>query len=270
MAHVRNLVHRHPFIFTGLVLVALIVGSVVSFAGGMALRGDRAGEALGGFLARLLVSGLFLLLILRLHWLTLIGFTKTGRLRSWMLVLATLVYSVFCGNYSLFGDFDIIFQPSVLAGLITLKSLSIGLLEETVFRGIILFTLITHWGRSLRALTKSVILSSLLFGSVHLLNIAAGKPPVDTAMQVLNSSLAGIFYAALVLWVGSIWPAIFFHGMVDAFPNIRILTIQNFQETLVGTLILGLLQIPLLILGLYLIANSVNYPRLESRRSGAD
>lgn len=270
MAHVRNFVHRHPFIFIGLVVVALIVGSVASFAGGMALQGDRAGEALGEFLARVLVSGLFLLLILRLHWLALIGFTKKGRLRSWMLVLAALVYSVFSGSYSLFGDFDISFQPPVLSGLITLKSLSIGLLEETVFRGIILFTLIDHWGRSLRALTKSVILSSLLFGSVHLLNIAAGKPLVDTAMQVLNSSLAGIFYAALVLWVGSIWPAIFFHGMVNAFPNIRILTIQNFQETLAGTLILALLQIPLLILGLYLIAKSANNPPLESPRSGAD
>lgn len=71
----------------------------------MALQGDRAFEALGEFLARVLVSGLFLLLILRLHWLTLIGFTKTGRLRSWMLVLAALVYSVFSGSYSLFGDY---------------------------------------------------------------------------------------------------------------------------------------------------------------------
>ncbi len=82
--------------------------------------------------------------------------------------------------------------------------------EETLFRGFML-----------RGLMKSmqpfvaVLLSSLVFGGMHLLNLGAGGDPVFVAAQMVVAAGTGAVLAAVTLRAGSILPAMFLHFAAD-------------------------------------------------------
>ncbi len=65
-----------------------------------------------------------------------------------------------------------------------------GFMEEAVFRGLVLRTLLP------RGLTGALVISSLLFALAHLLNLLAGANLAATLWQVTTAFLIGIGYAA--------------------------------------------------------------------------
>ena len=74
--------------------------------------------------------------------------------------------------------------------------------EELLFRGIILGVLlsVTKW--------KGIILSSLLFGSMHLIHGFMGGEWSEVLAQALFTSAAGAMFAAVRFETGSLWAAI--------------------------------------------------------------
>jgi len=81
--------------------------------------------------------------------------------------------------------------------------------EEVWFRGIILAVLRP------RGVRVAVIGSSVLFGVLHLANLAGGAEPAAAALQVLFAALFGVIAAELTVISGSLWPAIAWHAAWD-------------------------------------------------------
>lgn len=90
--------------------------------------------------------------------------------------------------------------PSLLILPVTLF---VGVYEEILFRGLILARLRVAFGT-----VGAVLISSLLFGAVHL--------PTQGLFGVVQTGLIGLIFALLTLWRRSLWPAIVAHAVMDA------------------------------------------------------
>uniref|UniRef100_UPI0040577A67 CPBP family intramembrane glutamic endopeptidase n=1 Tax=Agathobacter sp. TaxID=2021311 RepID=UPI0040577A67 len=86
-----------------------------------------------------------------------------------------------------------------------LWTLCVAIAEELFFRGF-LYDLLAKWNK-----WGYVMISSLLFGVFHFVNIWEGKDGIYVYMQVLCAFAAGVSYAALVVQCGSIFPCILAH-----------------------------------------------------------
>jgi len=84
-----------------------------------------------------------------------------------------------------------------------------GFTEETFFRGVVLGVL--RPGGAVRA----VVLSSLLFGMVHLGNVFVRPSVALVVAQAVGAVCFGIAYGALRLRLATIWPLIALHALHD-------------------------------------------------------
>ena len=99
-------------------------------------------------------------------------------------------------------------EPQAVAGFMGLALLS-GLVEETVFRGLILRALLPvgRW--------RAVTLSALLFGGMHILNALSISSPAYAVLQVAYAAAIGFGYAALVVHTGTLWPLVAAHTLTN-------------------------------------------------------
>ena len=86
----------------------------------------------------------------------------------------------------------------------------VGFLEEIIFRGFLFKALAKD------DLKQAVIISSLTFGSGHILNLFTGNGTAATLIQVLYATAAGFLFTILFLRSGSLWPCIVAHSAVNA------------------------------------------------------
>ena len=87
-------------------------------------------------------------------------------------------------------------------------TLGIGLTEELYFRGIIC----NMWKDTE---TKAIIISSVLFGLSHLLNVMGGTGLAETLLQMAFAFTYGVVMAFVILRTKSIWPCILLHAFHD-------------------------------------------------------
>ena len=120
-------------------------------------------------------------------------------------------------------------------------TLLVAFVEETFFRGIVLRMLLPYgW-------TPAWILSSVVFGLGHAINLIAGyQSAFTTLIQVCFALAWGLFAAAVYADTGSIWPVFVFHALFDAIQlagvhqtttpvDITTLTVMASAAILIGT-----------------------------------
>lgn len=83
---------------------------------------------------------------------------------------------------------------------------AVALNEETWFRGIVFAIL------RARSTRTAVVGSSVLFGVLHLANLAGGADLGSAVLQVAFAALFGLVAAQLLVLTGSLWPAIAWHA----------------------------------------------------------
>lgn len=86
---------------------------------------------------------------------------------------------------------------------------TVAFAEEAVFRGVVLHGLLAAGA------TRAVVGSSVLFGLMHVINLAGGGHPVTVAAQVVMATGLGIGFGAVALAGGTIWPLVVVHGVLD-------------------------------------------------------
>lgn len=91
-----------------------------------------------------------------------------------------------------------------------------SILEEFVFRGVVLGALLKGWGQKQCGKLGAVVVSSILFGLVHLINLA-GDPAAlfEVLGQVGYSTLIGILLAAAVLRTGGLVFSVAVHALFN-------------------------------------------------------
>lgn len=87
----------------------------------------------------------------------------------------------------------------------------VGVTEEWVYRGLLLAFLARWLG-----LRRGAYLALLLFGALHLLNVAAGVPPGVAAVQFLSTMIIGSTLLLGAVGTRSLLPAMLTHGVYDA------------------------------------------------------
>jgi len=95
-------------------------------------------------------------------------------------------------------------------GLVIINTFFVGISEEMMFRGIILTSLakrMSFW--------KSVLIMSLLFGSVHVLNVFITGNLSNSILQAFIATFSGFLFLGIRLKTNSILPAMFIHWLCD-------------------------------------------------------
>jgi membrane protease YdiL (CAAX protease family) len=236
------------FVITFLFILLVLISSIVM---GRLASVETLGWYIGSTIGRL-VSVLILLAILwRLGWLHSAGFAKPGGLRTWFTLLILLQYAVVMSAYIMTGRVSFGYSDAVLTGTAIVLIMLHAFLEEVAFRGLVLHGLVRAGSGSNQSLLRSVLGSALFYAGYHILYLA-GELPAIVLGRIVVAFLLGILFSALVLRSGSIYPAAFFHGMLNVAGYLN-LTSSGVEGTASSWLLLGLSLLPLALYGLYLL-----------------
>lgn len=96
-----------------------------------------------------------------------------------------------------------------------IDNLFTGLWEEFLTRSLMLYILYRVWGHTMAGARKAVILAGVLFGLAHLVNLLGSATVIEVLTQVAYASIVGIFFGAVIIKTGSIWPGVIVHALVD-------------------------------------------------------
>lgn len=96
-----------------------------------------------------------------------------------------------------------------------LECLAIGLFEELAFRGVILLMFAEKRHTTRKGLFWSIILTSAVFGAVHLVNLLAGASPGAVILQIGYSFLIGAMCAVVLFKTRNIWLCVLLHAVYD-------------------------------------------------------
>ena len=193
--------------------VALFLGYEGLFAGKTGLPPPQA-ELTDLTVTRLLGGAAFLLLVRYMEF-PLFGL-RTDRASF----LRTLPFwLVACNNLPVLSLLtgDAVLTDACNAGnllLLGAECLAIALFEESAFRGILLLLLLRRFGETRGGRIRSLILSSVIFGAVHLANLFSSSPPA-VLLQVGYSTLIGGMCGIALLLCGRLWVPIALHAVYD-------------------------------------------------------
>jgi membrane protease YdiL (CAAX protease family) len=165
-----------------------------------------------GMLAYPVLAIIAIVVITRAHWWRRIGFTYSRRDARRLLLFAPVLV--------LPALWWLVVAPRIGYGQVHLSSLAllafyagltllIGFVEEVYFRGLMLQAL------KPRGIWPATVVTAVLFGAGHALNVLAGASPLYTLLQVGYAIALGLSFAALVLVTGLIWPVILAHALAD-------------------------------------------------------
>jgi membrane protease YdiL (CAAX protease family) len=144
-----------------------------------------------------------IIFLVRSRWWQTIGLRKPRRLRElWFFVLPLVAVA---DNLS--GGIQAS-APGSIATFCFLAAL-VGFVEETYLRGFMLHPI------ALRGPWRGVLITAVLFGLLHSLNILIGWNPQAVISQIGFAFAVGFCYAALRLRTGLIWPLMILHFLTD-------------------------------------------------------
>ena len=166
--------------------------------------------------ADIIIVACCVLLIWALGFMDTAGVTKKGFFKGSLYGLPFLVIgiaSVFVSNAGVdFAKLKYISFSNTL--LFTINMIFVGVNEEFWLRGLILNSLLCKYGDSYKAIWKSLIISALIFGAIHIHDIFFMEP-ITLLVQVINAAAGGILFGAIFIKSKNLWVGICIHALVD-------------------------------------------------------
>jgi membrane protease YdiL (CAAX protease family) len=272
MGVISRVADSRPFLFVLLALLAwFVLGAAVAGVVALLLQMPlvstlpQVAGTLGG-------TAVLLLLVSRLGWLRPLGITTFGTWTTWALTLLLGAYLVLSGFYAFFGEvafdartlFDIQEARSIL-----LRQAVVGFVEETVFRGIILYALVRVWGRTKPRLLAAVIVQAALFAVPHMLQALVGLSPLTALVNVASTFVSGLWLGLLVLSVGTLWPGIVLHAVSNAAILIQGLSSPWIEPSALGYIRATLFELLLVVIGLWIILKARGVPSASPARTSS-
>lgn len=102
-----------------------------------------------------------------------------------------------------------------LLWLFLIKCLLVGVVEELLFRGMVLDFIEGYFKKDRLGVWYTVIFSSAAFGLFHIVNLFEGASFPAVAMQVGYSFLIGCMFAAVFLKTRNLWACVVLHALFD-------------------------------------------------------
>ncbi len=198
-------------------------------------------QSLVDTIVRLLYSGIIFTIILSLKF----DILKCHRHHLFLLAIPALLISI--NNFPFIAFFN--HQTTLTASqqdiyYFLLQCLTVGLFEELVFRGLVLSWLLSYLKHKKYYIWKSIIISSLLFGLMHVFNVFSGAGLSATLLQVVYTTLTGMMWAAVLILTKNIWIVVSLHTLYNMsglfFPTLGQVTGQWDIWTVTITIIISL------------------------------
>ena len=196
----------------GMLFSQAVIGTIAGFAYSF-ITGDHDHHGLGFTIATYLGSiiGAFIILAIFKRWFYPEyegGFKEGQNVPRWCIIsfavpAAILIYFFISGQK--------VGMPPLVNWF---AALAAGVGEEAVFRGLNASYLMRQWNES-KKIPQVILVSSLIFGLIHLSNLTAGAPLAMTALQVVSATCLGCFFCAIYLCSGSLIPGMIFHFLYD-------------------------------------------------------
>ena len=99
--------------------------------------------------------------------------------------------------------------------LLALECLMVGLFEEVCFRGVIFLGFLEKRRATTKDRFVAIILSSAVFGAVHLINIFLGASPGAVLMQIGYSFLIGAMCSVVLMKTANLWLCVLIHAIFN-------------------------------------------------------
>ncbi len=113
------------------------------------------------------------------------------------------------------GDAYIVHGDAVYFVWFALECLAIGLFEEVTFRGVILLRFAEKRRQTHGQLLLSILLTSAVFGAMHLINLFAGAGFPAVLMQIGYSFLIGAMCSVVLFKTANLWLCVALHAIYD-------------------------------------------------------
>lgn len=264
MNKIRTFVSRRPVLFVLISIITWLIVALVFAWVASAVLNRPYGDATTLTIGRLAAVIYILFLVWRLGCLKGSGITCPGNWLVWLLALGGLVYYAVTSLYSFFGS--VTFDLSSLLRLPAARSVVIvsfmtSLSEEILFRGLILYALFRAWGRTRRGVVMSVLLTSLLFAILHLMQLFNGGISLSMVLLlIVETVVIAFWWGVLVLFGKSIWPVVIVHFLGNAIVAVQGLVTPISTPGIVAYERLLWLSLPLGALGVILLARVLQNP----------
>ncbi|MFT8408056.1 lysostaphin resistance A-like protein [Liquorilactobacillus satsumensis] len=205
-----------------MVIIPIILGTTITSVIPVGIA-NSAGNVLGSIDVPLFeLPFIFIYIaVIKLIW----KFNFSFSLKNWFvpfMAIVSLLVTVFA-NIVTSKSLTVIFQKIpggqiLLAVLISLlAAIIIGLFEETVFRGVIFNYLFFIFRKTNRPVLFAGVLSSVIFGAVHLSNtlFGGGAEWGYTLYQVIYAAAIGFVFAMVYVKTKSLVIPIVLHALID-------------------------------------------------------
>ena len=163
-----------------------------------------------------------IVLMVRLNWAYDAGITRPMQYwhKGW--TLYSLPFTLFALTNCLGTDWSVLtFTVSSSASWV-FDHLAIGLYEEMLLRGVVMYILYRAWGTTKSGLFAVVFGQALIFGVIHYSNLLEGASFWAVTEQVVDATSAGIGFGGLALLLRSVWPGVVVHALLDAMGDFEV------------------------------------------------
>jgi membrane protease YdiL (CAAX protease family) len=262
MSNFKSFLTKHPVLSIISLAVSWFV-LIMVFAGiAVSLFNKEFGDRTTLFIGHLAGIICVFILVWRLGWLKGAGITKSGTYQTWLISIIGTVYFALASLYSFYGkpsfDFSNLFNLSSSCGIISMQTL-VCIDEEMLFRGAILYILVRSWRNTQKGIFGAVILMSAIFALFHIIWFISSGISLATVLFLIEAIIISIWYAAMVIKGGSIWPAFLAHFVVNTVVALQGASGSIINPDLQVYIRLLLFSLPLGILGFWLTTRSSDY-----------
>jgi uncharacterized protein len=210
--------NRHPYWFVAIlegvvILVYLSAGTVAHFM-------NLSNLGLEG-IANMMLTIMAVLLLSLMGWWRVVGFRRPAKSSDLLYFIVPLLPIAI----SLIAGLEV---NSVLLLQVLAITLLIGFTEEAIFRGLMLNAL------KAQGIWKAAIITALLFGLSHSLNLLSGQNVANTLVQIFYALAIGFAFSAVVLKTGILWPLVIAHFLIDFTAMLGKADFSPFWNTFLG------------------------------------
>lgn len=105
-------------------------------------------------------------------------------------------------------------SPAWKTILLLAECIAVAFFEETAFRGVIFLGFAEKRRGSVKGLFWSIVLSSAVFGAVHLLNLFTSSP-IAVLLQIGYSFLIGAMCSVVLIRTANLWLCVLLHAIFN-------------------------------------------------------
>lgn len=249
---------KNPFLITAITLILFI--GILRLPLDVILDNFDLSSQQSGNINKLIKNLVILILaifaIKKLKIVELSGLSQQMKLQNKFLILIPL-YLVIIGVFSLLGT-DLTSISAIDFILLSLTMLSVGFVEEFIFRGILQSVFLKKYAHRKNGILIGIFLPAILFGALHLLNLKMSNIAASIG-QVVYAFFIGAAFGAILLKTNKLIPLAIIHGLINTVFSINTLlddsaVVGEIEQQDIGQAIGSMLVVlPLFIVGLFIL-----------------